>query len=278
MDAREVFIPSRLFGIIGHPLGHSLSPLVHNDAFRRAGLPYVYMAFPVEPSGLDGLMAGVRTLPVSGLSVTIPHKTAVMAHVDELTDLAGRVGAVNTLFWENGRLVGDNTDVEGFLSPLRERGLVPERAVVLGAGGAAKACLAGLAQLGTRELYVAARDKGKARALAEEQGARAWGLAEAPELGADLVVNATPLGMKGEREGLSPYPAAAWRPGQVAYDLVYNPLTTRFLADAGAAGATAVDGLSMFVGQAVLQFRRFTGGDMDQARARELVRSALGLG
>ena len=268
-------IPQRIFGVLGHPVAHSLSPALHNWAFAELGIPAAYLAFDKAPEELPDFLAAVRALPVAGLSVTIPHKVAVMEALDGISSLARRVGAVNTLFWDGDRLLGENTDISGFLEPLRELGRIPGSALVLGAGGAARAVLAGLLDLGVARVALANRSPDKARALAEEFGVGlvAWDDRQAAD--AELVVNTTPLGMSGERQDLSPWADICLSPSQVAYDLVYNPQKTRFLADAEGMGCRTIDGLAMFVAQARAQFRLWTGRDFPALAARRLLRQLL---
>lgn len=273
-----MIIPEKLCGIIGWPLGHTMSPLLHNWGFAQLGLPLTYMAFPTPPDRLETFLAGVRALPVWGLSVTIPHKRAVMAACDHLTERAKAVGAVNTLYWRDGKLWGENTDVAGFLAPLHAQEDLPQKAIVLGAGGAARAAVAGLQELGLT-VFVSARTLEKAQALTDELGGTPLPWEERTQAldGAGLVVNATPLGMSGERQEQSPWPAETWTPSMTAYDMVYNPLETRMLREAKAAGASPIDGLSMFVGQGLEQFRLWTGQELDEKEARSLLAHALGL-
>jgi shikimate dehydrogenase len=267
--------PTRLFGIIGHPLGHSLSPLLHNWGFGHFGLPGVYMAWPVEAGRAGDFMTAVRVLGIEGVSVTIPHKAAVMEHVDEVTDRARSVGAVNTLFWQDGKLWGENTDVAGFVAPLRELGGLPGEALVLGGGGAARAAVAGLRELGVPGIFVSNRTAVRAEALARDFGAGCVAWDKRADHAGGLVVNATPLGMLGENAGRSPMPTGSVGEGAVAYDLVYNPHETVFLRDAAAAGARTVPGLEMFFGQAVAQFRLWTGLTLPRAEGMALLRKAL---
>jgi shikimate dehydrogenase len=266
------------YGIIGHPLGHTLSPALHNWALARAGLPGEYRACPLEPAGLPAFMDGMRDGFWTGLSVTIPHKVAVMEFLDDISPRARRAGAVNTVYRDGGRLLGDNTDVPGFLAPLRALNAAPESALVLGAGGAARAVLAGLAELGVPRVLVTARSLPKAQALAAAFGAQAtpWEQrASAPR--AELVVNTTPLGMRGVDQGQSPWPATAlFTPGQIAYDLVYNPRQTVFLARACAMAARIIGGMEMFLHQGSEQFRLWTGKTFDLPAARTLVSELLG--
>ena len=265
--------PEKLFGIIGHPLGHSLSPVLHNWAFQELGLPFVYCRWPVAPEALADFMAAVRVLPLSGLSVTIPHKQSVRAFLDGESDSAAAIGAVNTVYWEQGKLLGENTDVRGFVEPIQGRRF--SSALVLGAGGASRAVLAGLRELGVAELFLTNRSADKAKKLAAAFGARVVPWEERTRCAANLLVNTTPLGMQGENQNASPWPADRFAPGQVAYDLVYNPQQTRFLSEAGEQGLECIDGLSMFIGQAALQFRLWTNRQLPLAQARKLVQEQL---
>ena len=265
----------RQFGIIGHPLGHTLSPLVHNWGFSRFDLDARYRPWPTLPEDLPAFMARFRETPIEGLSVTIPHKTAVMAYVDEITDLGRSVGAVNTLYWRDGRLWADNTDVEGFSRPLLVRGIAPKKALVLGAGGAARAVVAGLVGLGVPEVGVTGRSLDKVQALATEFGVATVPWDDRGGYGADLLANATPMGMAGRFEGVSPFPAEALTTGTVVYDLVYNPHDTRLVLDGVAAGACVVPGIEMFLYQAVEQFRLWTGLTLPDDELRPLIMEAL---
>lgn len=291
------FLPRELYGIIGHPLGHTMSPLLHNWGFGLLDVPAVYMAWPLEPGRVGDFITAVRTLPIRGASVTIPHKQAVLPLLDGVSDRARAVGAVNTLYWRDGQLLGENTDVTGFLAPLRQRaaaGWRCERALVLGNGGAARAVLAGLRELaGAGEgvvgtVAVTGRNAEKAAPLAAEFGAEVVDWDARVHWGAGLVVNTTPMGMSGERQGDTAFPAqgfaaqgvAAGGDGRrgLAYDLVYNPLRTRFLSEAADAGWDTQDGLGMFVEQGREQFRLWTGLELPAEGARTLVAVALGLG
>ena len=268
-------LPEKLYGIIGYPLGHSLSPTLHNWAFDQTGVAAVYMAWPLPPERLESFVRAVRVLPVSGVSVTIPHKQKVMQFVDRVSDLAGRVGAVNTLCLRKDGLFGDNTDVYGFMGPLKELSRIPESAFVLGAGGAARAVVIGLMELGVQEIFIANRTHERARDLAEEFGLNTVSWPERYKCSAELLVNATPLGMAGKSQEKSPLPGACFSPNQTVYDLVYNPLRTRFLRDAEHCGCRTIDGLSMFIHQAAAQFRLWTGREFSFDGAMSLLASLL---
>ena len=269
-------IPERLYGIIGHPLGHTLSPRLHNWGFQRLGVKAAYMAFPTPPERLGAFIQAVRTLPVAGLSVTIPHKEAVIPLLDSVSPLCVQTGAVNTLVWEEGMLIGHNTDVVGFVSPLLEREHIPASALVLGAGGAAKAVLAGLRDIGVRDVTVANRNFERAAALAAQFKTNVVEWERRGSVDAHLVVNTTPMGMAGKAPEESPLPQEYWTPGHLAYDLVYNPRETVFLRQARQAGSATIDGLSMFAAQGAAQFKLWTGLDLPMDETRELLARALG--
>ena len=268
----------QLYGIVGYPLGHSLSPVLHNWALDQAGIAGVYLAWPLPAGQLSDLVIAVRALNIRGVSVTIPHKEAIMPLLDRLSARARALGAVNTLYWDKGGLCGDNTDVDGFVTPLRGR--VFTSALVLGAGGAARAALAGLRELGLPAVAVCNHNRERAQTLADEFGVRRADWEERGAYEADLVINATPLGMRGTHEGSNPLPPEAftrrYAKMRMAYDLIYTPLTTRFLAEAEAAGWQTQDGLSMFIAQAQAQFRLWTGREFSATDARALLLRELG--
>jgi len=251
-------------GVIGDPIDHSLSPLLHNTAFAALGLDWVSVGFRVPDGSAAGALEGMRALGLAGLSVTMPHKTAVAALVERTTAVASSLRAVNCVLRRDGALVGDNTDGEGFIASLRRgAGFEPEgaRCLVAGGGGAARAVVLALAGSGAAEVVVVNRDPRRGAAAADLAGTvgRVGRAEEAA--GAALVVNATPVGMSGTgAAGADPViPASLVGPGQVAVDLVYHPLRTPWLVAADANGATVVSGLGMLVHQAAAQVRRFTG-------------------
>jgi len=281
MTQRITFPPSpiKLYGIIGHPLGHTMSPPLHNWGFQALGVPGEYRMFPVELSMLAAMMEQVRTLPIAGLSVTIPHKVAVMPFLDGISERAKDVGAVNTVFWDGPRLRGENTDVHGFLAPLRLLPRPPRSALVLGAGGAARAALAGLRELGVDRVTVSNRSADKAISLAKEFMVHTLPWDERARAEAELVINTTPLGMKGQRQNQSPWPESTCLSAkQIAYDMVYNPQQTPFLTEAARNGSRTIDGLSMFVHQAAEQFRLWTGQSFNLDEARKLITGLLAAG
>lgn len=255
---------TRLAAVLGHPVEHSLSPVLHNAAFAEVGLDWAYMAFDVAEGDCLGAIQGARALGVCGLSVTMPHKRAAAEACDELLPTAAALGVANTIVRRGQRLVGDATDGPGFVTALRAAGHDPagRSCLLLGSGGAASAVAHGLAEAGAKRIGVVARRPDAAEQVVALAG-RAGLLAEVADVdGADLVVNATSIGMGGTPgEGAIPLDldVTRLRPGQVVADLVYHPLRTPLLVAAEAAGATPVDGLGMLVHQAALAFELWTG-------------------
>jgi len=267
---------TRKYGIIGWPLGHTLSPSLHTWGFGKLGIDATYEAWPIESGDVPAFMKRVRTEPVSGVSVTIPHKRTVMEGLDRMTDRAQTVGAVNTLYWDGDRLCGENTDVIGLTAPLKKLAKLPDSAMVLGAGGAARAAIAGLQELGLDEITVSNRTQSKAETLAAEFSVRSVAWEKRMKEFPGLILNTTPMGMSGDMEGLTPWEADRFPTGSIAYDIVYNPLETRFLREAGKAGCVTISGLEMFLHQGLAQFKLWTGQDMDENGARTLLLAALG--
>ncbi len=268
--------PDKLFGIIGFPLGHSLSPALQNWAFRTTGYPGVYMSWPIEPGKLGAFFQAVRILPVSGGNITIPYKIESVKLVDKISERVKSIGAMNTWYWRDGELWGENTDVTGFIAPLKNYHFAS--ALCLGAGGASRAVIAGMKELKIPEITVTNRSFKKARELGDVFHVHAIPWDERMNCRADLVVNATSMGMKGEQADKNPY-EKAWMEGRkgMAYDIVYNPLQTLFLEEARAAGWKTETGLAMFVEQARAAFALWTGG-LEMPRADALARAKKLLG
>lgn len=270
--APSVFIPRDLYGVIGWPLGQSLSPLIHNTAFQSLEMPGVYLRWEIRPADLAAFVEGVRVLPIRGCSVTIPHKIDIMPMLDSLGETAALAGAVNTLFWKDNALCGENTDVEGFLKPLEGQRLKTRRVLLLGAGGAAHAAAAGLHMQGCSMVWVCTPGNRRHLDLATRFGFSPVPWADRHAVRPDFIINATPLGMAGKHAGETPYDfsrAGACSSG-LAYDIVYNPLQTRFLAEAARAGWRTISGEKMFIGQAGAQFRRWTGQGLPDAALQTL--------
>lgn len=252
---RETGPATSLYGVVGSPLAHSASPAMHNAAFRALGFDAVYA--PLESGDADEVLSFAEAVGARGLSVTAPLKLALCQRASSTDDVCARTGAANTLAWRAGRLEARNFDVEGFMAPMRSRGveLKGRPAVVLGAGGAARAAAWGLAAAGAR-VSIAARRPVAAEALAATLG---LGVVAWPPAGRwDVLVNATPVGTWPALTE-SPLPAAALHAGGLVYDLVYNPRRTRLLDDAQAAGLETIGGIEMLVAQAVSQCRWWTG-------------------
>ncbi len=248
-----------------------MSPVMHNAAFKKLGLDYVYVPFRVKKEELGEAIQGVRALNIRGLNVTIPHKVAVMQFLDELDGLAENIGAVNTIVNDDGVLRGYNTDATGFLQALLERGVEPKgkNVVILGAGGAARAISFILAERGAHlvilnrllELDWAEELAGRLSRVFDRE-VKALELVEgnlAPVLdGADILVNATSVGMT-PNIGETPVPFNLLRPDLVIFDIVYNPIKTRLLREAEEAGAETIGGLDMLLWQGALAFEKWTG-------------------
>jgi shikimate dehydrogenase len=261
-------------GLIGYPLGHSLSPAIHQAALQAMQLPGEYRLYPVKPlpegqTALKLLVERVRLGELDGLNVTIPHKPAVLLLLDQLTPTAAGIGAVNTIYREGQRLLGDNTDAPGFLADLGRLGVTePGRALVLGAGGSARSVVFGLAAQGW-QVQLAARRLDQAQALAQAitrtdpayppAAVRLSRQEIASALPVELIVNTTPIGMAPILEA-DPWPAGLRLPeGAFVYDLIYNPAETWLLRAAQSAGLGYANGLGMLVEQAALSLERWTG-------------------
>ena len=250
---------TRVVGVIGHPVRHSLSPTIHNAAFRALELDWAYLAFDVAPGEAGGAVEAVKVLGLEGLSVTMPHKADTAGAVDRLSPSAAALGAVNTVHRAAGSLVGDNTDGGGFIDALMaDEGFDPSGrlCVVLGAGGAARAVVRALDEAGAAEVVIVNRTPERAKkAAALSSRARVGVATDARD--ADLVVNATPVGMDGD--GSTPIDPAHLVPGQLVVDLVYQPAITPLMQAARTRGAVAVNGLGMLIHQAARAFTLWTG-------------------
>ena len=254
---------TQLLGVIGHPVSHSLSPLMHNAALAKLGLDYVYLPFPVAPENLERAIAGFASIGVVGFSITIPHKQAILPLLSEISPIAQAIGAVNTVTRQGDKWVGTNTDVAGFIAPLQttyHQDWSQKKAVILGNGGAARAVVAGCIQLGLAEIHVVGRNLQKLQAFtqswenspfADKFQVHEW--QELPNLlhQANLLVNTTPMGMYPHVDE-SPLSSQemGYLPGDaIVYDLIYIPKPTKFLHLAEKQGAIMIDGLEMLVQQ-----------------------------
>lgn len=277
-----------LAGIFGHPLGHSISPAFQQAAFDHLGIDATYQAWETPPETLGDAVSGLRADTYLGANVTIPHKQAVLRHLDTVEPLAASIGAVNTIVRDGDRLIGHNTDAYGFVQSLRrEADFQPagKRVVLIGAGGAARAAVHGLAQESIASLVIANRTLGNAVSLADEMSN---GLIDvhAVELNpepleahcstADLIVNTTSIGMfHGPADGRSPIPQALIPGGCLVYDIVYNPQDTPLLKAARLAGAQTLGGLPMLVYQGAASFELWTGLSAPVSVMLDAARTAL---
>ncbi|OWY68767.1 shikimate dehydrogenase [cyanobacterium TDX16] len=302
---------TKLLGVIGHPVEHSLSPAMHNAAIAHLGLDYVYLPLPVKPEDLAAALQGFAAIGLVGFNATIPHKQVILPFLSEVSPVAQAVGAVNTVWRTDEGWAGTNTDVEGFLAPLLEKSKVmekskvksqkskvesnssttnyqlpttnyPQTAVILGNGGAARAVVAGCSQLGCAEICVVGRNEVKLQEFYTSWGnsqvqanLQVYTWDKLPDLiaRADLLVNTTPIGMYPhvDRSPLSLAEMAVLKQGAIAYDLIYTPRPTLFLKQAQQQGAMTIDGLEMLVQQGAAALKIW----LQQPVPVEIMRQAL---
>ncbi len=253
---------TKLLGVIGYPVEHSLSPVMHNAAIAHLGLDYVYLPLPVHPEKLLDAIAGFAAINFVGFNITIPHKQAILPLIQEISPIASAIGAVNTVWrTDSGIWAGTNTDVEGFIAPLKSytQDWSQKVAVILGNGGAARAVVAGCAQLGFGKIHVVGRNQGNLTKFINSwsnsnliKGLQVHSWEELPQLitHADLLVNTTPIGMHPHvTESPLSKDEMKLSKNAIAYDLIYTPRPTQFLQQAKEQGAIAIDGLEMLVQQ-----------------------------
>ena len=270
IDKMVIDTNTRLYGVVGNPLTHTLSPALHNAAFAALGLNALYLAF--ETRDIEGAMKGMRALGLKGLSVTRPFKSEVIPWLDEVEEQARQIGAVNTVVNQGGRLTGFNTDADGALQALERRMDLPGKtALILGAGGAARAIGFALKKTGVH-LTIANRSRERGEALAKtlDCAYRPW--TEAAGIPADLIIQTTPVGLH-PVEDQSPLPAEALTKEMTVMDIIYNPLETRLLRLAREQGCVTINGLEMFIAQGAEQFRRWTGLEPPLRVMKEAVES-----
>jgi len=251
----QVDVATRVYGVAGDPVSHSLSPVIMNTALRRENVNAVYLALHAKT--LKDLLACVRDIPIHGLSITMPYKEAILEHLDNTDSHTAKIGACNTVVRaQDGKLYGFNTDTAGIVRPLEQRiTLEGARVLVLGAGGAARAAVFGLKERGS-EVFILNRSAAPARKLARQARARTIKRADLKKLAFDVIINATPVGMaNGKDSPLNENEISA----KFAFDMVYDPAETRFLKAAKARGAQIIPGIEMFVHQAARQFEIWTG-------------------
>jgi shikimate dehydrogenase len=273
---------TKLICILGHPVGHSKSPIMHNAILQEQNINANYMAFDVEPKDLGEAVTGLRKLNFLGANITIPHKEAVIEYVDELTEEAKNIGAVNTLFTKDGKLYGDNTDGRGFIiSLMKDGGFDPKgkTVLILGAGGASKAVSSKLVLEGIAKMYLSDLDKKKANDLKEHLNKLDSNieveLVESAQLDivagkSNLIVNCTPVGMK-ESDPLL-VSESSLNESQFVFDLIYNPAKTKLIKKAEEKGAKTLNGLGMLIYQGALSFEKWTLQKPDTKKMFEIVK------
>jgi shikimate dehydrogenase len=277
---------TRICGLIGDPVEHTISPALHNAAFQSLGLDYIYVPFRVEPTRLEEAMAGVRALCLRGINVTIPHKVAVLPFLDEFDSMAENLGAVNTIVNNEGILRGCNTDAVGFYQALTAEGVDPvgKKITILGAGGAARAVSFILADKGA-QLTILNRDESRAKKLGDSlmrlfrcevvtgglQKRASGKILEKTE----ILINTTSVGML-PQSGSSPIPSGLLHKEQVIFDIIYNPRITPLLEEAAAVGAKTIGGIEMLVQQGAAAFELWTGKKAPLEVMRRAALQAMG--
>lgn len=260
----------QIYGILANPAGHSLSPALHNAAFKSLGLDAYYYSFDIVETELEDFMASLNDGDVCGLSVSLPYKEKVMNFLDEIDEDARAIGAVNTIKNENGKLFGSNTDWLGIRRALSEVTDFPEKkCAVLGAGGSARAAVYALKKAGVREIWILNRTTEKAESLAKEFDCQFGSLDEVTKIAPDIIVQTTSIWLEDPQAKL--IDAEALKPGMIVMDIVYKPLLTLLLIKAKERGCTIVTGDKMLLYQAVEQFKIWTG----QEAPMELMEQAL---
>ncbi|HEY9636216.1 MAG TPA: shikimate dehydrogenase [Coleofasciculaceae cyanobacterium] len=281
---------TKLLGVIGDPIEHSLSPVMHNAAIAHLDLDYVYLPLPVKSADLDVAIAGFKSIGLVGFSITIPHKQAIIPLLSEVSSVAKVVGAVNTVWRTDRGWSGTNTDVEGFIAPLKayNRNWSQTTPVILGHGGAARAVVVGLAQLGCTQIHIVGRNEQRL-----SQFNQSWDTTDLPinlhvhlwdqlpQLIAqsDLVVNTTPIGMypNVEQSPVDAMVMQALPKEAIAYDLIYTPNPTQFLRHAKKQGAITIDGLEMLVQQGATALKIWLGQTPPVDIMRQSLQQHLGL-
>lgn len=272
-------------GVIGNPIGHSLSPAMQNAGIQAAGLDYAYIAMPVRNENLKEAVAGLKALGFRGFNVTIPHKQAIMEYLDEIHEDAKIIGAVNAVKNEDGHLTGYNTDVTGFIDGMKQQGFSPagKNAILLGAGGAARAIIWGLIKEKVKSLTIGVRNVAKVQPVADYFShylpieVLDW---HSPEFaaklsGAQLLINSTPLGMTPKTDAMPPVDWSKVQPDTFVYDIIYTPAETLFLRTAREHGCRTLNGEAMLVGQGAEAFRLWTGQVLPREPMAAALRSAL---
>ena len=274
----------KVYGVIGDPIAHSMSPAMQNDAFRREELDAEYLAFHVKPEGLGDAVKGLKALGVCGFNITIPHKESVIPFLDEVDELARAIGAVNTVINKDGRLIGYNTDGIGYIKALEEEltgELKTKRTLIIGAGGAARAIYFTLVKEGVKQVDITNRTKERAVNLISEcpydNNSKAFTLDEAEQRIAeyDLIIQTTSIGMSPNIDD-SPMDVTNIKSSAFVSDIIYNPLKTKILVEAEKKGAKIQNGVGMFAYQGAIAFQIWTGIMPDTSRMKQIVLTKLG--
>ena len=291
MNHQQITGKTKLLGVIGDPVEHSLSPVMHNSAIAHLGLDYIYLPLPVKRGDLEKAIAGFEAIGLVGFNITIPHKQAILPLLSAVSPAAQMVGAVNTVWRTKGGWSGTNTDVEGFLAPLKTLGrewsqIAP---VILGNGGAARAVVAGCAELGCPEILVVGRNQQKLEQFKQswadsslQATLKVYSWPELPGLvsATELLVNTTPVGMTPnvDQSPVDPAVIEKLSPNAIAYDLIYTPNPTQFLKQTQSQGAIAIDGLEMLVQQGAAALQIWLQQPVPVDVMRQSLRQHLGLG
>ena len=275
---------NQIFGVIGYPIAHSMSPDMHNDSFEHLGIQATYLPFAVRPEDLQDAVKGMKAIGIQGFNVTIPHKTDIMPLLDKIDSLAAEIGAVNTVKLEGGEYVGYNTDGLGFVKGIKEHlqsSLADQKVLIVGAGGAARGIYYSLLQEGARHVDIANRTISKGEQLIDgktsDTKSVVLSIAEAERILSEytLIINTTSIGMH-PNVNESPLSLKNMRPQVLVSDIIYNPLQTKLLKEAENKGAFIQNGIPMFVHQGALAFQLWTGKQPDIERMRKIVLTKLG--
>jgi len=262
-----------VYAVLGNPVAHSLSPVMHNSAFSKVGYNGVYLALQVDD--IAGAVSGIKALGIKGASITIPHKVTVMAHLDEIDDMAGKIGAVNTIVNREGVLTGCNTDCAGAIKALAEKTTIKDKDVaIIGAGGAARAIGFGIVSEGGR-VTALNRSIDRGKALARDLGGEFCPLSTPEKAKCQILINTTPIGMTPDI-GALPVKREVLKKDMVVMDIVYNPLKTRLLEEAEDIGCLTIGGIFMFVYQGAIQFELWTGEKAPFDVMKQAVLDSLG--
>ncbi len=265
---------TKVYGIIGYPLTHSLSPIMHNMAFKEKRINGVYLYFPCKY--VEGVVAGMKSLSIRGLSVTIPHKEKICHYVDELDSLAKEIGAANTLINKEGFVIGYNTDAYGAISALKKKvnTIKGKNVLIIGAGGAARAIAFALKKEGAK-LTISNRTIEKGLKLADNVDSKFCPLSHISENGYDIIVQTTSVGMYPDTDK-SPVSKNIFKKGMIVMDIIYNPVETNFLKTAKKCGCITISGIEMFIYQGAKQFELWTGKDAPIDLMKKTVLNIIG--